>query len=884
MPAGLQVSVNNILLEDPTAEEDVTPTLFLNDDAENQGTLEVRGVIEGSGRLNIGASNGQVALPIGTVILNGDNTFTGRVIVNRSNIVLGHDNALGLGNYKQGNPSNQFGFNLISDDDSRTIALPMQMAQWQTVRGDHALEWAGDVVQTNSRGWINLLRKGKTLTLSGKQFAVSGDDFERTFTYDGTGTTLVTGGLHNHPDNPAAEGSHRKRGTGVLVVSGASTYSGATIVDAGTLRFEDAQAYGQTNEILLTGGAAGVDTGTFSDTDFTFLVNPDSTGGLIVTPGEATDEIDLEFLGLSYVSLAGPDSGVDFTGTIIPAEDTYRLGGGAGSISLPNDNQLTGDSSVIATNGGTVRVLGQNNYTGATRIEGKYTITEQFRAEADERNGTSNAHFVPTTLSISQLPNGGVDSGLGRSSSDAENLKIQGGTLRYEGSGQSTDRLFTIGTAGATVDASGSGPIVFSNDAPVDLAVPVSRNGSIRGAIRDTLFLDSTEDLLIGMSIEGLDAIEPNTQISEIIDNTRVRMSNPVPDNLFLIEQGTVSFTSIERTLHLTGTNTDKNVLTPIIPDAVDAPVAVEKSGPGTWVLQGDNPYTGTTVVSAGTLHVNGQHTGDGVLTVETNGTLGGLGFIAADVIVAGQLLASESVLTISGDVIFEEGGSLLVDLTDLATDTPLLDLENLNLNANDSLGVVASTSASPGNYLLATYAGNLSGVIDSVATGYRLDYDTPGQIILSVLGDVLRGDFNGDSIVDVADIDLLTPAIASGSNDQMFDLNGDAVLNAADLTVFLSDNVITAGNRVPGDVDLNGEVVFADFLQLSGNFGQPGVWSDGDFDADGQVAFSDFLALSQNFGSTGAANSVPEPGYGSGVFCLAILGLRRAGSRRRTS
>ena len=85
----------------------------------------------------------------------------------------------------------------------------------------------------------------------------------------------------------------------------------------------------------------------------------------------------------------------------------------------------------------------------------------------------------------------------------------------------------------------------------------------------------------------------------------------------------------------------------------------------------------------------------------------------------------------------------------------------------------------------------------------------------------------------------------------------------------------------IPGDLDGDGEVAFADFLVLSGNFGSSGdiPYADGDIDCDGEVAFADFLALSANFGQTaGAAASVPEPAAG----WLLLMGLLALPRRRR--
>jgi hypothetical protein len=134
----------------------------------------------------------------------------------------------------------------------------------------------------------------------------------------------------------------------------------------------------------------------------------------------------------------------------------------------------------------------------------------------------------------------------------------------------------------------------------------------------------------------------------------------------------------------------------------------------------------------------------------------------------------------------------------------------------------------------------------------------------------VVDGDFNSDGVVDRDDLDLLGTEIAAGTNDVMFDLNADALVDTGDRDEFLGGDLITTGNKLNGDADFDGEVQFSDFVILSNSFGNPGVWSDGDFDVDGVVQFGDFVILSNNFGLSAAAAAVPEP---AGIW-LALVGL----------
>ncbi|XHR28384.1 MAG: autotransporter-associated beta strand repeat-containing protein [Chthoniobacteraceae bacterium] len=120
----------------------------------------------------------------------------------------------------------------------------------------------------------------------------------------------------------------------------------------------------------------------------------------------------------------------------------FRLGGS-------NTGNNTFQTVILDSGGGGVTTLtkqdtgtwvltGTNTYTGATTINGG-------------------------TLMVSKLANGGSNSNLGAASNIATNLVFNGGTLKYTGTAQSSDRLFSVGTGGGTIDASGSGALNLTN-------------------------------------------------------------------------------------------------------------------------------------------------------------------------------------------------------------------------------------------------------------------------------------------------------------------------------------------------------------------------------------------------------------------------------------
>ena len=169
--------------------------------------------------------------------------------------------------------------------------------------------------------------------------------------------------------------------------------------------------------------------------------------------------------------------------------------------------------------------------------------------------------------------------------------------------------------------------------------------------------------------------------------------------------------------------------------------------------------------------------------------------------------------------------------------------------------------------------------VVGSIREGRKAS-GSPGDMWVAVLDwplGSLRSDFDLDDVLDVDDADLLVAAIQETSRDPLYDLDGDEAIGVGDLETLLS-----RVERLPGDVDFDGQVDFADFLTLSANFGTARLWSQGDFDATGEVDFADFLAMSANFGATpSTAAIVPEPsGSACWLFAIVLWYSRRNNSR----
>jgi fibronectin-binding autotransporter adhesin len=620
----------------------------------------------------------------------------------------------------------------------------MVIAQWQSIRGEHSLEWAGEISQTNNRGLVNLLPAGKELKLTGRLniFEEAEAGVVRRLEIHGGGTTRITGSIRNLPDdamNVAEDHRLVKRGLGVLVVdvaAGDNNHVGDDVVYMGNWHYANNNSLNVGGgQISSFGGAIGVDAGVSGNNAFLSQIRPTSVGGLQLASSDANATLDFTASPMSNaanMTVAAPETGLTFTGTIVPAGGRYQLGGGVGTLTLPTA-QLTGGNRLEVRNGGTVQLLGDNTYTGSTTILTKYTSTRDAQATADSTiaNLSVGATFysqVAPTLAVDKLSDGGVASGIGAASSDAANLFIQGSTLKYIGPGDNTNRLFTIGTGGATIDSSGAGAVSFTNAGALGRDEAEDRTGTLDDFTRnpnEIYDVADTSDIVVGMTVTDPDpggqpntpppSIPAGTTVTGISDEgTIIGISNSYG---FRLKANTrLVFGTAPRTLTLTGSNTGSNTLASLISNSTKGGVVgVTKAGAGTWILTGNNTYTGATTVQQGTLNAvamggNLVLQGGAVAPAVGVGTLNVGGAMNQN---AGSALAIELASASSFDKVNVTGGAILsgaIQVSLLGGFNPavgstfdILTASSLNLSGLTVTGPGAWSASAVGNTLRLT-------------------------------------------------------------------------------------------------------------------------------------------------------------------------------------
>jgi fibronectin-binding autotransporter adhesin len=566
-----------------------------------------------------GASNGTITIGNSqntgmTYRLLLSQTSPANVQINRQKFTLAADNALGFGEVTANNNSNtNWGGTIQSTDDARVLGnASFRISNLVSFTGSNSLTITGTFYQSNARGFGNGLPAGKQLNLNGT-FATDNGSQARTMVIEGSGKTVINGRVVNSTVTDSVQGTIAKRGTGRLEVTNASnTLSGTWSSQGGLIVFGTAGAVG--TAVVQTGSSGGVSyaPGTADAGWATFASKLTGSGtnyGYLALPAaDAAANLDFTttLAGAPSLSVVG-DGDMTYTGVVTPGSAGYNWGGLSGVLTLPA-NASVGANTVKYTNGGTVLVTGSQSYSGATTVQGVVMQTSQNGIASGTGSYTAaTTYSYPSTLSVASVANAGSASTLGASSNAASNLVLDRAVLRHTGaSNSSTDRLFTIGAGGATLESTGAGAVTYGS---------AGGTNAIAGA----------------------------------------------------------SF----RVLTLGGASTAANTISSILANGTGGEVlSLVKANAGTWVLGGDNTYTGTTAVLAGTLVVNGNQSGGfGAISVASIATLGDTGTMGGNLSFdtnAAFVFNAAAPLTVSGSVTFSSPEFFGVSsLTGLTSSTP---------------------------------------------------------------------------------------------------------------------------------------------------------------------------------------------------------------------
>ncbi|MEZ6119682.1 MAG: hypothetical protein R3C28_24375 [Pirellulaceae bacterium] len=144
-----------------------------------------------------------------------------------------------------------------------------------------------------------------------------------------------------------------------------------------------------------------------------------------------------------------------------------------------------------------------------------------------------------------------------------------------------------------------------------------------------------------------------------------------------------------------------------------------------------------------------------------------------------------------------------------------------------------------------------------------------------------IEGDFTSDEIVNAADIDRLSNAIATNYQNVGFDLNDDAEITEADRTILIQ-NIL---NTYFGDSNLDGEFNSADLVNIfaAGEYEDDidgnSTWATGDWSGNGEFDSADLVLAFQDGGyELGPREAVRTCLNQTVLSCRACVCLRSVG------
>ncbi|MBN1308769.1 MAG: DUF2341 domain-containing protein, partial [Chitinispirillaceae bacterium] len=364
-------------------------------------------------------------------------------------------------------------------------------------------------------------------------------------------------------------------------------------------------------------------------------------------------------------------SGTQNVDSIYFGNSTYTLSSGTVNLGSKSGITLASGktatiSAVIAGTGGlsvkggtaslsTLNLSGANTYTGVTTLTGPNL-----------------------RCNVSTLANGGSNSAIGAASSSASNLVLNGGQLRYTGSGASTDRLFTLNTTTSFIYSSGSGAMNFTNTGSIAFSGSDTRTLEFGGAYSGS----STFAPVIGDGTGGATSITKTGS-----PNSWIFTGNNTYTGATTISAGTIQIGNNGTTGAIAGniSNSDalvfyrSNDLT--YGGVISGSGTVTKNGAGALTFTGTNTYTGTTTISAGTLQIGNNGT-TGAISNSSNVTNGGtLTFYRSDDYTYGGVISSTGAVTKNG------AGTVTLSNTNTYTGTTTISAGTLLITGSTASG-----------------------------------------------------------------------------------------------------------------------------------------------------------------------------------------------------
>ncbi|MCP3386629.1 MULTISPECIES: autotransporter domain-containing protein [unclassified Bradyrhizobium] len=431
--------------------------------------------------------------------------------------------------------------------------------------------------------------------------------------------------------------------------------------------------------------------------------------------------------GIFFQGTSGTASILDFgsgTQSIANGIADYTGSGGTNPGGGTNVADQGGSVAITKSNGGTLTLSSANTYSGGTTINEGSTLV------------VGNAQALGTgTLTLNGGATG-VTVTFNGSYTIANNIAATGDPIY---------NVITGSTVNLTGVLSGSGDVVV-NEA---------------GGYAGTLILSGVNTYTGPTTVDAGTLQAGST--SAFGNNSSVTVASGALLDLAgfsnaigsLAGAGTVTNSGGAATL-TAGGDTTSTVFSGTIQDGAGS-IALTKAGTGLLLLSGSNTYSGATIVSGGTLQVDGSIASSSLTTVQSGAALSGSGTVGSAVIENGAIFApgngnAGTAMTVSGNLAFHSGAVYLVQVTPSAASFAAV-TGTATLGGATVDAVFASGSYISRRYTILTASGGVNGTFGSLVTAglpgnirsVGLSYDTNDVYLDLALNFAIPSDLNGN-------------------------------------------------------------------------------------------------------------------------------------------
>ena len=761
---------------------------------------------------NLGDSvNGSLGLTVlgnGTVTLLGRSTYTGPTVLSTGTLLFGTGGAL--------SPNSA-----ITDNDTLGFIGTNNLTQGTDFA---AISGTGIMIQ-NGTG---------TTTLANSNSYAGGTTVQ-------TGTLQVTtNGVINHAYGDldiatTASAAFLLNGGSVYnnggIVGYAANYTGTATVNGGSWNNASFLLVGE-----LGTGSLSVNGGTVSNATATIADQIGSSGLAAVNGGSWNNSGDLIVgnAGNGTLTIGGSGTVTGSTNGLLGAAVLGNQTGSAGTVTMSGGSWINSGDLIVGNNGtGALTITSGTLSNGYNNIGAAIGYLTGSTGSVTMSGGTwinDGYLLVGSSGTGSMAMSGGIMSSYGGSIGDSAgstgSMTVSGGIwsnnelyVGYSGTG-----TLTISGTGTVSVGGGAGPVTIASQAGSVGTLNFGTNGGSAGTLSagtiafgsgaGVINFNQTNATTLSGSISG------NGTVNQLGTGTTTLTGNNSYTGTTTISAGTLQIGNGGASGTLGTTNVIDNgtlalnrsdVVT--LGNTISGTGAFIQKGTGTTTLTGNNSYTGTTTISAGTLQIgNGGASGTlGTTNVIDNGTLA---LNRSDVVTLGN--------TISGTGAFIQKGTGTTTLTgnNSYTGTTTISAGTLKLGAgaslastNINLGTMASqgtldlTGKSSGYTVATNQALSGSGSVTmaasqtlTIASGANLAPGNNGSGVLTVNGSLTLATNSSTSM----EVTGTNAAGASGGFDQIavklgnFSAGGTLTINISGLVLSstpITDNIFSYSN-----------------------------------------------------------------------------------------